>query len=536
MTKEQDNVILNRALMRLSRRAEKATLQRLVQTFVDVGPLFTLLSINDHQIVFGRRGTGKTHALQYLSGMMRQQGDLVSYSDLSNLGSSGGIYANQEVPITERATRLLVDTLLDIHENLLETFVDKSETYDLSQTGPLLDELADAVTQVKVTGTVETELGTTLSSVEQDTTQASLSITPKILGAKLSATETSVLKQDKSGKRKITGVERHTVHFGAVRRVLEKITEVVHTHKIWLLLDEWSSIPLELQPYLADLLRRSIFPIRSITVKIAAIDYRSRFQLSEIEGDYIGIEVGADASADINLDDFMVFDNNASLARDFFKTLFHKHLTVSDILEGTDLVTWTPDKMISSMFTQITAFDELVRSAEGVPRDAIHIASLAAQYAVNNRISVHHIRRAAKNWYQTGKEAAVHTKEKSMALLHWIVDQVIGDRKAMAFMLRSNINHPLVKDLFDSRVLHVLKRGISTHDEPGTRYDAYKLDYGCYVDLMTTSRAPRGLFEVTPIERSEYVEVPSDDYRSIRRAILNITAFEENYQKSLANK
>lgn len=123
-----------------------------------------------------------------------------------------------------------------------------------------------------------------------------------------------------------------------------------------------------------------------------------------------------------------------------------------------------------------------------------------------------------------------------MAFLHWIVDQVIGDRKARAFMLRSNINHPLVKYLFDSRVLHVLKRGISTHDEPGTRYDVYKLDYGCYVDLMTTSRAPRGLFDVTPIERSEYVEVPSDDYRSIRRAILDITAFEENYQKSLANK
>ena len=119
-----------------------------------------------------------------------------------------------------------------------------------------------------------------------------------------------------------------------------------------------------------------------------------------------------------------------------------------------------------------------------------------------------------------------------MALLHWIVDQVIGDRKARAFMLRSNINHPLIKDLFDSRVVHILKRGISTHDEPGVRYDAYKLDYGCYVDLMTTSRAPKGLFEVSPTERSEYVDVPSDDYRSIRRAILDLSMFEDSYQRN----
>ena len=532
MNKQQDNEILNRALMRLSRRAEKANLQRLVQTFVDVGPLFTLISINDHQIVFGRRGTGKTHALQYLSGMMRDIGDLVSYSDLSNLGSSGGIYSNQEIPITERATRLLIDTLLDIHENLLEIFVDNAEIYDLSQTGPLLDELAEAVTQVKVTGTVEKELSINLSTNRQSTIQAGVSATPQKIGGKLTATERTDIKQDDTGKRKVTGVERHTVHFGAVRRVLEKITEVVSSHKIWLLFDEWSSIPLELQPYLADLLRRSIFPIRNITVKIAAIDYRSRFQLSEIERDYIGIEVGADASADINLDDFMVFDNNVTLAREFFKSLFHKHLVVADVLESTDLENWSADKMISTMFTQVTAFDELVRSAEGVPRDGIHIASLAAQYAVKDRISVQHIRKASKNWYQTGKEAAVHSKEKAMALLHWIVDQVIGDRKARAFMLRSNINHPLIKDLFDSRVVHILKRGISTHDEPGVRYDAYKLDYGCYVDLMTTSRAPKGLFEVSPTERSEYVDVPSDDYRSIRRAILDLSMFEDSYQRN----
>ena len=228
----------------------------------------------------------------------------------------------------------------------------------------------------------------------------------------------------------------------------------------------------------------------------------------------------------------MVFDNDQERARSFFKLLFHKHLLATEFLAGTPAAEFSPEQMIAATFTQVPAFDELVRAAEGVPRDAIHIASLAAQYAQSEKISVPHVRRAAKNWYQTGKEAAVQSRESAMNLLHWIVDKVIGERRARAFMLRSNVRHPLIEDLFDARVLHVLKRGVSTHDEPGARYDAYKLDYGCYIDLVSTSRAPQGLFEV--VGQSDdvgFVEVPTDDYRSIRRAILDIGVFDRSRQR-----
>jgi len=524
---DENTKLFNRALMRLSRRSEKVDPERLVKTFVNVGPLFDLLSIVDHQIVFGRRGTGKTHALQYLVETVRANNDSGSYSDLSSLGSSGGIYSDHEIPLAERATRLLVDALLDIQENLFETFVDRAEEFDLSQTGPLLDALIEAVTTVRVIGTVEQESG------EKATLNKKTSIGggAEVSGISLKGSLSSSLAEDYSvettGRRKAIGVEKYVIHFGAVRRVLEQIAGIVFPRKIWIILDEWSSVPLELQPYLADLLRRSIFPIRNITVKIAAIEFRTRLQLQTSPGDYIGIELGADASADVNLDDFMVFDNDQDRTRAFFRELFHKHLMASDLIAGTPEAECSPEQMITTAFTQATAFDELVRAAEGVPRDAIHIASLSAQYAQSDKISVPYVRKAAKNWYQTGKESAVQSRAKAMSLLHWIVDKVIGERRARAFMLKSNVRHPLIEDLFDARVLHVLKRGVSTHDEPGTRYDAYKLDYGCYIDLVSTSRSPQGLFEVVPAgEEAGFVEVPKDDYRSIRRAILDLAEFD----------
>lgn len=94
----------NTALMKLRRRAEAAGDEELlVETFVDVGPLFTLLNSYDHQILYGRRGTGKTHALAYLRARVEEQGDAVAFIDLRTVGSSGGIYSDPSIPIRERA-------------------------------------------------------------------------------------------------------------------------------------------------------------------------------------------------------------------------------------------------------------------------------------------------------------------------------------------------------------------------------------------------------------------------------------------------
>jgi len=89
---------VNRALMRLPKRAEVNETATLVETFVDVGPLFTLLSSLDHQVFYGRRGTGKTHALLFLADYVNREGDRAVYVDLRRIGSTGGIYSDGSLP------------------------------------------------------------------------------------------------------------------------------------------------------------------------------------------------------------------------------------------------------------------------------------------------------------------------------------------------------------------------------------------------------------------------------------------------------
>lgn len=88
--------------------------------------------------------------------------------------------------------------------------------------------------------------------------------------------------------------------------------------------------------------------------------------------------------------------------------------------------------------------------------------------------------------------------------------------------MQSSTRDRRIETLFDLRILHILKRNVSSNENPGVRYDVYKFDYGCYVDLISTASSPNGLYED---DDGSWVEVPVDDYRSIRRAILDPTQF-----------
>ncbi len=310
-------------------------------------------------------------------------------------------------------------------------------------------------------------------------------------------------------------------------RALRELAASLSTRRVWLLLDEWSSVPPETQPYLAAFLVRCVLPLQMFTVKIAAIEQQTRFRAELPDGGVIGIELGADVAANVDLDDFMVFEQNQDRARSFFRGLLFKHLTAG--VEEVDAVAGlhTEADLVRIGFTDIRAFDELVRAAEGVPRDAINIAAKAALRAADGRISVPHVRAAGRAWFQADKEAALRGRPEAARLLNWVIDKVIKQKRARGFLVNQKATAaPLLVALFDARVLHLVRRGYSAQDEPGERYDVYVIDYGAYVDLMHTQSAPQG---VLPLEDDHgaagYVEVPTQDLRAIRRAVLDLDAF-----------
>ncbi|MDN6859300.1 hypothetical protein QO207_22130 [Pseudomonas sp. CAN2814] len=514
---------INTETLKLTKRAENNTIN-LVSSFVELGPVIPVLSIPESQVIYGRRGTGKTHILRYLDNSIHNRKECSIYLDMRVIGSTGGIYADERLPLKERATRLLSDTLIAIHERILEKITKAEEPYVTAEILPLLDEFVTSATEVIVDGTVATEKTENTSLSESRSLHMGVKSGSQLtLDSKLSLGIDT--KNCESKRTSASGSEKLRVHFGSLNSAASKLIAKLPKQRLWIILDEWSEVPLDLQPFLADLLRRTLFPTPGVAIKIAAIAQRSNFRIPDGNSTYIGLEPGADVAGSLNLDEFLVFDNEAPRAMEFFGTMLHRHLkSISDDQDIFSSKYPEPRNLINDLFTQINAFEEFVRASEGVPRDAINILSLAAQRADKSKISVPDVRIAAKNWYSRYKSKAIASRQEAIELLNWIIDEVIQHRQAKAFLVPSDLNNDLIDFLYDARVLHILREGISAQDIPGKRFNVYSIDYGCYVDLINTIKAPKGLFQADDNEK--YSEVPQNDYRSIRRAILDIQDFK----------
>ncbi len=523
---------INRGLNSVPKRAEARQSEQLRNTFVDSGVAAALEAV-DHQVLYGRRGTGKTHAFRYVETLARERGDIAFYGDLRTIGSPEGLFAGDEVGPIERAARLLVDLLGQLHESVLQAVVDDEELIADNNFVRLLDALGEAITTIRVAGNVElvSEGEARDATRSGGGVRAGIDLTGAHLGVSASASgehETRGLHREVR-----RGRERLKLNFTEVAKTLRNLVGALSSRRIWLLLDEWSSVPSAVQPYLGEFLVRCVLPLQDrITVKIAAIEQQTNFRTQLPSGDMIGIELGADVSANVDLDEFMVFEQNEDRARSFFLGLLFKHITAGHEGEPDPAVAALSNEreFLREAFTDRRAFDELVRAAEGVPRDAINIAARAALRASEKKVSVPDVRLAARAWFQSDKEPALQSRPDALPLLNWIIDRVIRQKRARGFLVnQSAAGAPLLLALFDARVLHLIRKGYSAQDKPGERYDVYVIDYGAFVDLIQTNYAPLGMLPFEDIDNTEgrgYVEVPTQDLRAIRRAILDLDEFE----------
>ena len=213
------------------------------------------------------------------------------------------------------------------------------------------------------------------------------------------------------------------------------------------------------------------------------------------------------------------FDNNQQKAVEFIEDLILRHYQSSSTNHPQ---IGSANHLIATLFTQRPVFEEFVRAVEGVPRDALNLIAKVVTKAYGQQIAMNDVRAGARDWYNQDKAAAIRNDTMLADLLQHIVAEVIGKRRARAFLLSSTLRFAELERLFDARLLHVVKKNVSSKDAPGARYDVYKIDYGCYVDLINTTRAPEGLLEN---DDGTFTDVPHDDYRSIRRAILDPSKF-----------
>jgi hypothetical protein len=514
-------VAVSKILQRSERQVDD---QKMLETFVDLGILAQLATRNN-QIIYGRRGTGKTHVFRDLDAQLESQdpNNVVVYIDARTLGSSAQ-FGDASLDMQRRVVALLRDIFGSIYNDLLEEIIEKGG--DNAKTAlTVLDTLLPAITEPGKIETEETQTTATASAGSSDGT-ASVGAKAGPLSASIGGSSKSE-QSDSSKIEKKFEIQSDKVIFPALSEPLAQVLKLTGT-QLYILIDEWSSLPADLQPYLAEFIKRTLLPLQDVTIKIAALEYRAHFSLQTAKG-LIGFELGADISTAPDLDDYYVYDRNPDKITSTYGDILFRHLSVelpADYLEGTYGIL-TGDDLGSKLFTQRPTLRELARASEGVIRDLINIFTKAffhAQRRGRDTIDQKAVLEASREWFEQDKARGLDP-ELTKAL-RTIVDQVIGQRRARSFLMQRDLERlPVIQRLIDARVLHHIARGYADKDYPGVRYNIYSVDYGTYVDLLNTSKEPQ--IDLIDGGESTDVVVPFDDKRSIRRIIFGASDLAE---------
>jgi hypothetical protein len=484
---------VNDALMRSYMRAENPDFDSLGATFVTLPQLKTMMDSPEHQILYGRRGTGKTHMLRLLAKDRLAAGSAALYIDLRWIGSGSSVYSDANKPLPYRATTMLVDVLSAIHAGIQELVVLNDDlSAGLHILGPALDDFGDAAVDVRVEGSVEIDTSETASAETTAGARVGLHAGPAGVGVSGTAARQRSAKAATARRRHEQGTEEYHLIFGRVSSALAKLVQSLHGGSLWLLLDEWSSLPLDLQPYLADLLRRNVFTVHGVTVKIGAIDRRSRFIVPGRHGSYLGMELGSDTAATINVDDYLTFDNERREGRThaerFFSEVLFRHASSFLAQHGEEVLFDSPDYFLDVAFTG-GAFSRLVEVSEGVPRDALQIAQMAASKAVDRPMARAHVNLAASEYCYRQKEGRL--SRRAAVVLNTIIDQcAVAECRLIALRRDTQAASEVVAELYDQRLLHRRRQGVAgLEGRPLTeKYDMFLVDLGSFMDLITNGQ------------------------------------------------
>ncbi|AHM60241.1 hypothetical protein D770_09920 [Flammeovirgaceae bacterium 311] len=507
-----------RAVSNISQRAERQKdTDKIVSSYVEVGILQQLLNSNN-QILYGRRGTGKTHILKMLESEYSNNPSITTcYIDCRFLGSSPQ-FTDTTLSLSHRCSSLFIDILNELVESILNHIANNPNSYS-EQSLKALDDFSKAsVGEIQKSKKIIQRNKDTNS----DQTGFGLNIKPTSLDLSLSGQANFGNENERT--EEFNTEEYSKIAFPDLHFFLRKALKFAGTD-LCLIIDEWSAVPYDLQPFLAEFIKRSFIPIPEVTVKIGALEYRSNFSIPREKHNYVGFEIGSDISSNLDIDEYFVYDRNPETIVHTFSEILFKHINSElepNYLKITYNIT-TAQKFIQSVFTGLAAFEELVRASEGVARDFINIFTLAffdSQRKGQEKIDKKLIVEASRQWFENDKsknlDDPLHEK------LRLIIDEVIGKKRARSFLVPRELEkHGTIQKLFDARVIHIVKKGYSDKDNPGIRYNIYSLDYGTYVDLINTSKQPQ--IELLPIDIPEAKDsiVPFDDKRSIRRIILS---------------
>lgn len=485
-------------------RSEKQ--DKLSDLFVDNQQL-GIVQNPDWQVIFGRRGTGKTMLLGVLR--ERLERDFEQSRVLAVSVTAQDLLVSpptNKISDRQRALAYFQIFLESIAEQVVQR-VDEilgSPTFFQRFTGSRR-RLSDTIqeTAIQILDLVQTGLTVDAFSarkeVRENSSQAESEVSAD-LGARAStngksgrllARVSARIRGGASTKEKSRSTEElvRAPRFALARAKIVKLLDLLQVKRLNILIDEWQTLDPHastgVQPEFAEYLKRTFFGVPQISVKIATNRYQTRFSNKGAGTEYRGLELGADLFEATNLDrtEQSLGEQVAFYGTLLFRRLVYceRRLSVFDV-DKHDLLS----QFILSMFRDAAAFEELVKGASATPRDFLLLFnSLAKARGFSNRPtwSVGIVHEAVRQGGANLQEETDSTSEADQLLTRCIrsVVEATGSRLFLVDRDDQVPIHSALEELVEKRLVDAYSR-VEVAPNVRNQFDAYLVHYGLWLD------------------------------------------------------
>jgi Cdc6-like AAA superfamily ATPase len=476
-------------------------------TYVDTVFLAALQN-KRNQVIFGRRGTGKTHLLRRLQEELRSrfgesrivpvyidgatlEGSISPYSDPAAIAL--GLYV-ELVRRTVGELSVFIDDQL--RAGALERIFSGGRRDQLARVRQAAGRLDGLLTLGKVRMLPMGEASTEYENLDEAVSlrrlaagvNASATLSdPRSLGIKLEASAEKDLRKTarQMSTHKVAG--QTYLPFAEVTELIRQLLATLGDATAAILVDEWSALGDEgVQPLLAQLLR--LTARGGICVKLACVPGRTKLFLPGADrSSPVGLELGDDITADVDLDSVVFVDNDIKQLAGFFMALLQRHIgaAIPQVLD-VDLDEFSQYVLTQRMHDE-HVFAELCHAASAVPRDFINVfrqATTMQRSGGTDTMTVANVRSAARNIYFGKRSNLASTRPDALSLLDRIYRKVVLGQNSYFFLVDASlVESPKIVELFTSKLIH---RTSATWLDPSglISYVYYMIDYGTSIELL----------------------------------------------------
>lgn len=464
--------------------------------FIDPRGHIERLKNKQNQIIFGRRGSGKTLLLQSI----KNKTDLficliINLEDFKDISFPDSIIQVLKELLSQLETKCDKDySFWKIHRLLKHKKCKKQIKSYLKQFDEWLSQPDnyDASIRTKKAGSITGGFGANLNKNN----------------ASISAETSEEIEINKSFNiQKLNNLKNQISN---IKKILNGISNYFNK-PIFLILDDFYFIKRNDQPEFIDFFHR-LSKNTNLYLKVATIKHRT--SLYKKDETIYGIELGHDAQSlclDYNLDDF---DALSAFMKDLLQSI------KEEVQANIDM-----NNILST-----NAFKFLCFASGGVPRDFFSLF-----IRLGNKFNTGHqsisktdvIEVAIENLPNKLDAFKTDTKDENEILEHYlqhIKNEIIAIKKTNVFLVSNSdiANYSqiqqAIKELVDLRLLHLINPNLSSAPSDGKRYSAYMVDIG----LFPNSK-PQNFKQIEPGDKDS--EGREDKVRSAPK--LNLSKYKE---------